>query len=93
MRPRVVFFAALCAVVVAAILWLALRGREAPEPVAERRAPAIVARQVEPAPPIGAEQRAAPPPREPEAAAAFSPDDAPVIEVLDILEAIARSPD
>jgi hypothetical protein len=92
MRPRVVLFAALCAVAVAAILWLALRGREATAPVAERRAPPIVARQVEPAPPLGAEQRAAPPAREP-APSEFSPDDAPVIEVLDILEAIARSPD
>jgi hypothetical protein len=89
MRPRVVVFAALCAVAVAAILWLALGGEEDAPPARAERKPAIVARQVEPAPPIGAEQRAPEP--TPAPAPSFEPDDAPVIEVLDILEAIARS--
>ena len=93
MRPRVVAFAALCAAAALALLWLALRGgEETPPPRAERK-PAIVARQVDPAPEIGSDPRAPEPAREPEPdpSASFSPDDAPVIEVLDILEAIARS--
>jgi hypothetical protein len=90
-RPRVVVFAALCAVAAALLLWLALRGGEEAPPARAERKPAIVARQVEPAPPIGAEQRAPAPAPDPEPAASFAPDDAPVIEVLDILEAIARS--
>jgi hypothetical protein len=89
-RPRVVVFAALCAVAAGVLLWLALRGGEEAPPARAERKPAIVARQVEPAPEIGAEQRAPAPPA-PAPAASFAPDDAPVIEVLDILEAIARS--
>jgi hypothetical protein len=91
MRPRVVVFAALCAAAVAAILWFALGGEEEAPPARAERKHAIVARQVEPAPPIGAEQRAPAPAPAPEPTASFEPDDAPVIEVLDILEAIARS--
>ena len=92
MRPRVVLFAALCLVAVAAILWLALGGREEAPTVAEERKPAVVARQVDRAPTIGTERRD-PAPAEPEPAEEISPDDAPVIEGLDILEMLARSPE
>jgi hypothetical protein len=93
MRGRVVAFAALCAVAVAAILWLALGRGEAPPPAEPATRPPPIARQVDPAPEIGAESRQAEPAPEEAPVADFTADDAPVVEVLDILEALARGPE
>jgi hypothetical protein len=91
MRPRVVLFAVLCAASAALLFWLALGGEDEGAPVEAKRRPAVVARQVDRAPEIGAEKPSAEP--APEAAAAIPLDDAPVVEVLDILEALARGPE
>jgi hypothetical protein len=91
MRPRVVLFAVLCAASAVLIFWLALGGEEEASPVEAKRRPAVVARQVERAPEIGAEKPGAEP--APEAATPIPLDDAPVVEVLDILEALARGPE
>jgi hypothetical protein len=91
-RGRVVAFAAICVLLAAGIFWLALGGRD-PEPAGDAtRAPAVTARQVDRAPDIGAE-RSAPPPEEAEPADEIALDDGPVIEVLDILEALNERPE
>jgi hypothetical protein len=91
MRPRVVLFVAVCAASAALLFWLALGGEEEPTPGETKRRPAVVARQVDRAPEIGAEKPGAQP--APEAAIEIPLDDAPVVEVLDILEALARGPE
>jgi hypothetical protein len=87
-RGRVLAFAALCAVAAGVLLWLALGGEDPAAGPGAKRKPAIVARQIDRAPEIGAEQRQPEPtaPAEPEEE--LSPDDAPVIAVLDILQAL-----
>jgi hypothetical protein len=93
MRGRVVAFAAVCLLVAAGLVWLALGRRSSqPDGEPEERQPAIVARQVDRAPEIGAEKRAPTAPTG-EPAEEIALDDAPVIAVLDILEALNERPE